>query len=229
MIYTVSLTEVISLKKYIIYTRVSTEDQGKSGLGLEAQMRDINIFLSQFSDVPYEVIAEYQDVLSGTDDARPELTKALASARKTGAELLVSKLDRLSRKVSFIAKIMDDKRVNLRVASMPFADKFQLHIYAALAEQERTFISERTKAALKAAKERGVKLGGLRDTTNKRNAAAKAKADRFAETVAPIIKSMRENNETLANIAAALNQSGKPTPRGGQWTATAVKRVIDRT
>lgn len=225
---TVSTTEAKSLKQYIIYTRVSTEGQGKSGLGLEAQQRDINIFLTQFSDVPYEVISEFRDVLSGADDDRPELTKALVLARKTGAELLVAKLDRLSRKVSFIAKIMDDKRVNLRVASMPHADKFQLHIYAALAEQERDFISARTKAALQAAKARGVKLGGMRDAMMKRNVAVKANADRFAHSVAPIILSMRENNETLQAIADALNASGKPTPRGGQWTATAVKRVIAR-
>lgn len=228
MIYTVSTTEAKPLNQYIVYTRVSTEDQGKSGLGLEAQQRDIGIFLTQFSDVPYEVIAEFQDVLSGADDDRPELTEALALARKTGAELLVAKLDRLSRKVSFIATIMDDKRVNLRVASMPHADKFQLHIYAALAEQERDFISARTKAALQAAKARGVKLGGMRDATMKRNVVAKANADRFAHSVAPIIRSMRENNETLQAIADALNASGKPTPRGGQWTATAVKRVIAR-
>lgn len=217
------------MKQYIIYTRVSTAEQGKSGLGLEAQQRDIGIFLDRFSEVPYEVIAEYQDIGSGGEDNRPELTKALALARKTGAELLVAKLDRLSRKVSFIAKIMDDKRVNLRVACMPFADKFQLHIHAALAEQERTFISERTKAALKAAKERGVVLGGMRDPLMKRNAVMKEKADDFARSISPIIKSMRTSGETLAAIADALNQSGKTTPRGGQWTSTAVKRVIDRT
>jgi DNA invertase Pin-like site-specific DNA recombinase len=221
--------DISSMKQYIVYTRVSTEDQGKSGLGLEAQQRDIGIFLDQFSDVPYEIIAEFQDVLSGADDDRPELANALAMARKTGAELLVSKLDRLSRKVSTIARIMDDKKVKLRVASMPHADKFSLHIYAALAEQERDFISARTKAALQAAKARGVKLGGLRDKTMKRNDAAKAKADRYAETVAPIIKKLREGGSTLQSIADSLNATGKETPRGGQWTATAVKRVIDRT
>jgi len=108
-------------------------------------MGDIQIYLDQFSVVPHEIVAEFQDVLSGADDERPELNKALALARKTGAELLVAKLDRLSRTVSFIAKIMDDKRVNLRVASMPHADKFKLHIHAALAEMERDFISARTK------------------------------------------------------------------------------------
>ncbi|MGH0371719.1 recombinase family protein [Sinorhizobium meliloti] len=216
------------MKQYIVYTRVSTEDQGKSGLGLEAQQRDINIFLEQFSEVPFEVIAEFQDIRSGGEDDRPELIKALAMARKTGAELLVSKLDRLSRKVSFIAAIMDDKRVKLRVASMPYADKFQLHIYAALAEQERDFISARTKAALQAAKARGVKLGGMRDKTMKRNEAAKAKADRFAASVLPLVQKLRDAGETLQAIADALNDAGKQSPRGGQWTATSVKRVIAR-
>jgi DNA invertase Pin-like site-specific DNA recombinase len=220
--------EAKPLKQYIRYTRVSTEDQGKSGLGLEAQERDIAIFLDQFSDVPHEVIGEFQDVVSGTEDNRPELTKALALARKTGAELLVSKLDRLSRKVSFIAKLMDDKRVTFRVASMPYADAFQLHIYAALAEQERAFISARTKAALQAAKARGVQLGGKRDALMKRNEAVQAKADQFAATVLPIIKGLRDADQTLQGIADSLNAAGQPTPRGGNWTATAVKRVLER-
>lgn len=216
------------MKKYVVYTRVSTQDQGRSGLGLEAQQRDIAIFLEQFSDVPYEIIGEFQDILSGGDDARPELDEALKLVRRTGAELLVAKLDRLSRKVSFTAALMDDAKVKLRVASMPNADKFQLHIYAALAEQERDFISARTKAALQSAKARGVKLGGLRDATMKRNDAAIAKADRFAETVSPIITQLRDNGATLQTIADSLNSAGKLTPRGGTWTATSVKRVLAR-
>jgi DNA invertase Pin-like site-specific DNA recombinase len=216
------------MKQYVKYTRVSTNEQGKSGLGLEAQHRDIAVFLDNFSDVPYEIIGEYQDILSGGDDARPELDKALALCRKTGAELLISKLDRLSRKVSFISKLMDDKRLKIRVASMPYADKFQLHIYAALAEQERDFISARTKAALASAKARGVQLGGLRDKTGARNKASKAKADRFAETVGPIITRLRDAGDTLQTIADALNTAGKPTPRGGIWTPTSVKRVMAR-
>ena len=146
------------MKRYVIYRRVSTDEQGKSGLGLEAQDRDIRLYLEGYSDQPFEVVAEFTEVASGSDDRRPELTKALDTARKNGAELLVAKLDRLSRKVSFIASLLDDRKVQLRVAAMPQADKFQLHIYAALAEQEREFISIRTKAALKEAKARGVKL-----------------------------------------------------------------------
>jgi DNA invertase Pin-like site-specific DNA recombinase len=216
------------MKQYVKYTRVSTSEQGKSGLGLEAQHRDINVYLDNFSEVPFEIIKEYQDILSGADDARPELEKALELCRKTGAELLISKLDRLSRKVSFIATLMDDKRLKIRVASMPHADKFQLHIYAALAEQERDFISARTKAALQSAKARGVKLGGMRPGTQERNDASRAKADRFASSVMPIISRLRDAGETLQAIADALNTAGQETPRGGKWTSTSVKRVIDR-
>jgi DNA invertase Pin-like site-specific DNA recombinase len=217
-----------AMKQYVIYTRVSTEEQGRSGLGLEAQRRDIDIFLSNYSDVPWEIIGEYQDVLSGKNDDRPQLAAALRKVRETGAELLVAKLDRLSRKVSFIATLMDDPKVKLRVASMPNADKFQLHIYAALAEQERDFISKRTKAALQVAKEKGTKLGGLRDKTMKRNEAIQAKAKREAEKVMKIIGPMRQAGQTLATIAGALNDMEVATSRGGQWTPMQVKRVLDR-
>lgn len=217
------------MKRYVIYTRVSTEDQGRSGLGLEAQERDIAIFLEQFTEVPFEVLGRFRDVLSGASNDRPELEKALALVRKTrGAELLVAKLDRLSRKVSTIADIMDDKRVQLRVASMPHADKFQLHIYAALAEQERDFISARTKAALAAAKARGTKLGGLRDKTGARNAAIQEKARREAGPAWAVIGPMRDAGQSLAAIAVALDGAGVATSRGGRWTAKQVSRIIER-
>ncbi|RAS18285.1 recombinase family protein [Ensifer adhaerens] len=214
--------------QYVIYTRVSTEDQGRSGLGLEAQKRDIDIFLDKFSDIPFEIVGEFQDIQSGADSERPKLAKALELVRKTGAELLVAKLDRLSRKVSFIATLMDDKKVKLRVAQMPQADKFQLHIYAALAEQERTFISERTKAALKAAKGRGVRLGGLRDKTMKRNEAIQQKADAEAAKVMKIVGPLRASGQTLSAIAETLDSMNIPTSRGGKWTPTQVSRVLDR-
>ncbi len=216
------------MKRYVFYTRVSTEDQGRSGLGLEAQRRDIDIFLTNYSDEPWEVIGEFQDVLSGKNDDRPQLASALKMVRETGAELLVAKLDRLSRRVSFIAALMDDPKVRLRVASMPNADKFQLHIYAALAEQERDFISKRTKAALQMAKERGVKLGGLRDKTMKRNEAIQRKAKAEAEKVMKVIGPLREAGQTLMTIAATLNDMEVRTSRGGNWTATQVKRVLER-
>lgn len=216
------------MKQYVVYKRVSTEDQGKSGHGLMAQERDIDIFLERFSEMPFEVLDVFTDVQSGADNDRPELKKALDLVRKTGAELLVSKLDRLSRKVSFIANLMDDKKVKLRVAQMPQADKFQLHIYAALAEQEREFISARTKAALKSAKEKGVKLGGLRDKTMRRNEAVQVKANAEATKIMKIVGPLRASGKTLEAIAEVLDEMGVATSRGGKWTPTQVSRVLQR-
>ncbi|MDW4497272.1 recombinase family protein [Sulfitobacter sp. D35] len=216
------------MKKYVTYRRVSTAEQGRSGLGLDAQDRDIKLFLETYSDTPLEVVGEFLDVLSGKDDDRPQLAKAIEMAKRLGAELLVSKLDRLSRRVSFIANLMEDPKLSLRVAQMPYADKFQLHIYAALAEQEREFISKRTSAALAAAKDRGVKLGGMRDATMKRNKVVKANAQRRADKVAGLIIPLREAGRTLREIAGELNNAGVKTARGGAWQASQVKRILER-
>lgn len=216
------------MQQFVAYYRVSTEKQGKSGLGLEAQERDIDLFLGNYAEVPWEIAGTFTDVLSGADNDRPELAKALDLCRKTGATLLVAKLDRLSRKVSFIATLLDDPKVKLRVASMPNADKFQLHIYAALAEQEREFISLRTTAALAEAKAKGRKLGGLRDKTMQRNAAIQANAAARAQKVAGIIIPLREAGKPLQEIADHLNSAGVPTARGGSWQPSQVKRVLDR-
>ncbi|MDE4060088.1 recombinase family protein, partial [Phaeobacter gallaeciensis] len=124
--------------------------------------------------------------------------------------------------------LMDDPAFKIRVAAMPHADKFQLHIYAALAEQERDFISLRTKQALAAAKARGVQLGGLRDKTMKRNEAAKEAADAAADRVASIVLPMRESGASYQKIADALNAAGVPTPRGKKWAAMSVKNAADR-
>lgn len=216
------------MRKYVTYMRVSTAEQGRSGLGLESQKRDISIFLDTYSDVPFEVIGEFTDVLSGTDDDRPELKKAIDLAKKTGADLLVAKLDRLSRRVSLIARLMEDPKLSLRVAQMPNADKFQLHVYAALAEQERDFISKRTKAALAEAKARGRKLGGLRDKTMKRNDAVKANAVARAEKIAGLVVPLRDAGKTLREIASHLERAGIATARGGHWNASQVQRVLRR-
>ena len=142
--------------------------------------------------------------------------------------MLVAKLDRLSRKVSFIAAVMDDPKVSLRVAQMPQADKFQLHIYAALAEQERDFISARTKAALQAAKARGQKLGGLRDKTMRRNAALLAKTVQDDQRVLKIVAPFQVAGKNLSQIAGLLNEMTVPTARGGAWTAKQVSRILER-
>lgn len=216
------------MKRYVVYRRVSTQEQGRSGLGLDAQARDIALYLENYSEVPYEVLGEFLDVVSGTDDDRPELRKAVDMAKRTGADLLVAKLDRLSRRVSFISQLMDDSKLSLQVASMPHADKFQLHIYAALAEQERDFISKRTKGALAAAKARGVKLGGLRDKTMKRNDAVKANAQRRAERLRGLVIPLREAGKSLREIAGELDRVGVETARGGTWSAAQVQRVLQR-
>lgn len=216
------------MKRYVIYRRVSTEEQGRSGLGLAAQDRDIRLFLEGFADVPHVVLAEFTDIQTGRADDRPQLALALDLARKEGADLLVSKLDRLSRRVSFIATLMEDPKVKLRVASMPYADKFQLHVYAALAEQEREFIAARTKAALAEAKARGRKLGGLRDQTGRRNAALQANALERAERVASIVTPLRERGATLQAVADALNSAGVVTARGGRWHASQIQRTLRR-
>ncbi len=217
-----------TLRRYVIYKRVSTAEQGKSGLGLEAQERDIRIFLETFSEVPWEVVGEFLDILSGADDSRPELAKAIDLAKREKATLLVSKLDRLSRDVHFISGILKDKKLDFRVAQMPSADKFQLHIYAALAEQEREFISQRTKAALKEAKARGQKLGGLRDKTMKRNEAVRANAVARAKKVGGIVVPLRDAGKTFREIAGELNRAGVQTARGGSWQPSQVMRVLER-
>ena len=215
------------MKQFVIYTRVSTRRQGDSGLGLDAQHRDIQLYLSTYAEVPFEVLGEFQDIESGANSDRPELAKAIELAEKTSATLLVAKLDRLSRKVSFISTLMDRKKLNLTVASMPHADKFQLHIYAALAEQEREFISLRTKAALAPLKGTG-KLGGNRGNIDKANEAARAMADIHAQKVVDTVLPLKDAGRTLQQIADTLNKTGVTTARGGKWYPTTVKNVLSR-
>lgn len=219
----------MELVKYVVYNRVSTKKQGESGLGLDAQQRDIGLYLTQYSDEPYQVISEVTDVKSGKGGLsdRPLLRECVELCERTGAVLLVAKLDRLSRDVETIAHII--KRVNLRVACMPEADKFQLHLYAALAEQEREFISKRTIAALKSAKAQGVKLGGLRSGTEARNKGLQEKAKADAEPLREKVADMVAGGLSLRAMAAKLNLWEVPTVSGkGKWQASQVKRVIER-
>lgn len=217
----------IVVKQFIKYYRVSTRSQADSGLGLSAQQRDIDLYLSTYAETPWDVIADFTDVQSGKDDNRPELQKAMALAEETGATILIAKLDRISRRVSFISAIMERKKLNLTVATMPNADKFQLHIYAALAEQEREFISLRTKQALAPLKGTG-KLGGNRGNIDKANEAARALADSHAAKVMDTVLPLKEAGRTLQQIADTLNKSGVKTARGGKWHPTTVKNVLAR-
>ena len=216
------------MKKYVIYLRVSTDKQGKSGLGLEAQERDIALFLERYSDQPFEILETFTEVITGKDTGavKEEREQAIQLAKRRKATLLVAKLDRLSRDVEDIAGVI--KRVDLQVACMPNADRFQLHLYAALAEQEREFISQRTKQALEAAKRRGVKLGGLRDKTGARNKASKVQADSRAKRLEGIVKPLLSAGLTTREIAEELNKAGLETTRGCEFQSMTVSRLITR-
>ena len=216
--------------QYVTYLRLSREARNGRNYGLEAQRRDLDIFLGQCcpDDDGCVEIASFTEIQSGADDDRPELAKAIAHAKREDATLLVAKLDRLSRRVSFIAGLLDDQRLNFRVASMPSADKFQLHIYAALAEQEREFISARTKAGLAAAKARGVALGGLRPNTITRNDEAKERASAKAEQLRGVLAPMVANMISLRGMSAALAKAGVTSKRGTPLDAKQVARILDR-
>jgi DNA invertase Pin-like site-specific DNA recombinase len=226
----------------VAYYRVSTEKQGRSGLGLDAQREYIQ---EGAKAEGWEVVASFEDHVSGSicPAQREECAKALELCRRTGAVLVVAKLDRLSRDVADIAVLM--KAVDFKVATMPQADKFQLHIYAALAEQERTFISQRTKAALVSLQARadsgdveaiakverraiGRGMGQVQGQVAA-VAAVKAKADSWAESMATQIKAgMFDGCHTLSEMAEWLNSRGHRTSRGGMFAPVQVKRLVDR-
>ena len=214
------------MNKFILYFRVSSKEQGQSGLGLEAQKRDINLFLENYADSSNEVVGEFIEVQSGKDNERPELLKAIHLAKKTSSTILVSKLDRISRRVSFIASLIEDKSLDFKVAQMPLADKFQLHIYAALAEQEADFISKRTKAALREAKARGTRLGAPIHHIKKLAKARQDKAVQEAQKISGVIVPLREQGSSLREICNTLNTSGITTSRGTSFHPSLVSRML---
>lgn len=214
--------------KYVTYYRVSTKKQGDSGLGLEAQQRDVALYLGNYSDRPYEVLAEFKEIESGSNSDRPFLNEAINLCKKEKATLLVAKLDRLGRRVSFIASLMEDKALDIKIATMPSADKFQLHIYAALAEQERDFISLRTKAALAEKKAAGVMLGGLRPNTERSNKVRAEKAKNEAEKLRGLVIPLVTEGKSLRQIASVLNDAQIKTSRGNQYSAVTVSRLLNR-
>lgn len=216
-------------RKCVAYYRVSTQRQGDSGLGLEAQQTAVQRFLATG---PWTLIAEVTEVESGKQDQRPKLREALKRCRVTGSTLVVAKLDRLSRNLAFLISLQE-AGVPFVCADNPNANELTLHILSVLAQHERRVISERTRAALQAAKARGVKLGNPtihRLRPNRREAANAARVRRavaFATDVNEIIQDIRDQGVlSLAGIARELNQRGIPTSRGGQWQATQVRRVL---
>jgi DNA invertase Pin-like site-specific DNA recombinase len=220
------------MKPIVAYVRVSTNQQGRSGLGIEAQRAALSRFAQSEG---LDLVAEFVEVETGKGsdalDRRPQLAAALARARALRCPVAVSKLDRLSRDVHFISGLMTH-RVPFVVADLgPDVDPFVLHLFAALAEKERALISGRIKSALAAAKAKGVKLGNPRIEAARSRAVAslQAEADRAASNVLPIIAEIRRSGATtLRAIAEALNARGVPTPRGGRWHAMSVRNVLAR-
>jgi DNA invertase Pin-like site-specific DNA recombinase len=223
-----------SMERAVAYLRVSTQRQQRSGLGIEAQRAAIERFAAAER---LTVIHEYTEAETGKGadalDRRPQLAAALAAARKAKCSIVVSKLDRLSRDVAFVAGLMA-QRVPFMVAELGRdADPFMLHLFAALAENERRLISERTKAALEAKRAAGARLGNPRNLVHAGNigrAALIDVADEFASGLFPVIQAIRSTGAlTLASIAMELNRRGIRSARGGDWQRSSVRNLLNRT
>lgn len=217
--------------KYVAYYRVSTKRQGQSGLGLEAQRKMVNDFVTVNGG---EMVAEYTEVESGKRDDRPQLGEAIKHAARIGGRILVGKLDRLSRDLHFITSLQKS-RVDFVVSDMPGCDSFSIHIYGALAQREREMISARTKAGLAVAKAKGVKLGTnnlnpalAKEASDKGVATIKQNAADFAAKVQPTIKGLMAQGMSYRAVAAELDKLGVQTARGGKWTARAVINALRR-
>jgi DNA invertase Pin-like site-specific DNA recombinase len=210
---------------YIAYYRVSTDKQGNSGLGLEAQRQSVATYCAGRGDI----IAAFTEIESGRKTARPQLAQALATCRQQRATLVIARLDRLARNVAFIANLMESG-VDFVAVDMPEANRLTIHILAAVAEHERELISSRTKAALKAAKARGVRLGNPNPIPAAKKAmqALKAQTSAYQATVRPLLQQLQQEGYTLSATARELNQRGVPTARGGRWYATTVKNILQQ-
>lgn len=229
--------------QFVAYYRVSTAKQGASGLGLEAQKAAVTQFLNGGA---WTLVGEFEEIESGKVADRPALTAAMELCALTGARLVIAKLDRLSRSVHFLSGLME-RGVDFVALDLPQATPLTLHIMAAVAQQERAAISERTTAALGSIKARIAageahvskrsgkvitKLGSPRGLTVSRpdlgTAAMRAKADAFAARVGPKVRALRAEGLPMAAIAERLNGMHVKTARGSTWTPMAVKRVLDR-
>ena len=213
----------------VAYYRVSTAKQGQSGLGLEAQRASV---LSYASSQGLTVVEEFTEVETGTRKRRrPQLEEALAHTRRVGGTLLIAKLDRLARNVAVVATLMESG-VRFVAVDMPEADNLTIHVMAAVAEREAQLISSRTKAALGARKARGLKLGKPENLTleaRKLGAeTSRQRAIRDMRTVAAYAGALRKQGMTLRAVAAELERHGFQTRCGGPWSATQVKRILDR-
>jgi DNA invertase Pin-like site-specific DNA recombinase len=213
--------------KWIAYYRVSTDRQGDSGLGLDAQRKLVSDYLNGGN---WTLAAEFTEVESGKRSDRPQLAAALTMCKRLRAKLVVAKLDRLSRNVGFISALMDSG-VEFVAADMPHANKMTLQVMAVFAEYERDQISERTRRALAQAKERGTKLGGPKrlEASALGAAANRSNAERFAANTLPIIREIQASGvTTLRGVARALNARGVPSARGVPWSPVAVINILKR-
>jgi DNA invertase Pin-like site-specific DNA recombinase len=218
--------------RYVAYLRVSTARQGASGLGIEAQREAVARHVAAAGG---RIVAEVIETESGKRSDRPELARALAACRAHRATLLIARLDRLARNVAFIAGLMETG-VPFLACDMPTATPFMLHVYAAMAEAEGKAISARTRAALAAAKARGVKLGnphlraGSPEQAHRAAAVKSAMAATRAADLLPVVAEVRAAGvTTLAGIAKALAARGVPTPSGrGSWSSASVLRLERR-
>ena len=215
--------------KFVAYFRVSTQKQGQSGLGLEAQQAAVTSYLNGGA---WELIAEFVEVETGKGanplEKRPKLRAALDICRKQGATLIIAKLDRLARNVHFVSGLLETG-CDFVAADMPQANKVMIQMHAVMSEWERDQISTRTKAALAAAKVRGVKLGTAGKINLKQNIKErKDAANTFAEKLAGVIQGFKANGLSQRAIVAQLNQIGIRTPKGGEWSLIQLQRVIQR-
>jgi DNA invertase Pin-like site-specific DNA recombinase len=228
---------MVSRGKFVAYYRVSTARQGRSGLGVDAQRQAVETYLDGGR---WRLVGQYIEVESGRRANRPELEKALAAARLHKAALVVAKVDRLTRSVAFLSRLLE-AGVDVLFCDLPQIEgptgRFMLQQLVAVAELETGLVSARTKAALAQAKRRGVKLGGFRAgarLTAKARARGRevrrAKADARAADIGPTIAEIRRTGiVSLTGIADALNDRGIPTPRGGsKWSAVQVGRILER-
>lgn len=210
---------------YIAYYRVSTDKQGKSGLGLEAQRQSVTEFVAGRGTV----LQEFTEIESGKKNDRPQLAAALALCRKHKARLIIAKLDRLARNVHFISGLMES-HVDFVAVDMPEASRFTIHILAAVAEHEREMISKRTKEAMKAAKARGTKLGNPMPlaASLKARTVRTSQAEQFRETLKPLVSELRAKGYGYKAIAKELNQRHILTANNRQWYATSVRNVLTK-
>ena len=214
---------------FISYLRVSTSKQGDSGLGLEAQREAVRRCIGEA-----RLLAEFVEIESGKRSDRVELAKALDQCRCTGATLIVAKLDRLSRNLKFLATMLEGD-VRFIAADNPSANELTLGILSVVAQAEVRAISDRTKAALAAAKARGVKLGNPRGRPfqaaeiARGRATVKSGADDRAKGLVPVLDDLRASGVTsYAAMARGLSERGVKTARGGRWTPMQVKRIVER-